>query len=184
MRYYKKGEGMKQIISVMLMCAMSSGISGMSASMDSSAEIDEIPNEKTLLFKRLLHGKDLERTIALGVLEERCSDGAQWQKAQKEIVKRLLHIDLFSDLVYHPALMLLRSRSVKFKLRNTDDLEFKQDLFCIDENATANTQERQLTDMTIKVCKNECEQAVNHLYNLIDALEFKPLVFESSDESY
>lgn len=173
---------MKKIIYIIVMCGISGSILAMHYSNDSSAEIEEFEKEKEWLFTRLIQGKPLERTVALATLGQRYCGEAPWQEVEEKIVAQLLHRDLYADLVYHPALMRLIARSVKFKLRKNDDLvDFKQDLFCIDRRATAATEAVTLNATISHICKRECDQADDAIRVIIKNLQLLPQYVDSED---
>lgn len=59
-----------------------------------------------------------------------------WKEVEKEIVEQLSVIKKLCGYVDHPVLMRFKARSIQYKLRTIDDLQIKQDFFCIDAEAT------------------------------------------------
>lgn len=175
MKIENKADHMKKILFLLFLCMQHTHeFYAMDLPRYPYYDTREVIREKYNITQGLITKQNLARTFELNRLRRRCSSNVSWPEVEKNILVQIKRIDLLCNLAEHTALKLLKSESIIFKVRDTDDLVIKQDLFCVDCEATMAAPVFQVESRLMKICKDECYKAMNAILKIVRTLEFLP----------
>lgn len=140
--------------------------------------------EKKYELLRIFVGRDrVKKTKALATVKACCCPSVQWNRVEEYLDSHINYIDMLCNVENYSIIRILQSRSIKFRLMSADDLDIKQDLFCVDYEGTILTEAFQRGIEFDNLCKKECKKAINNVRKMIKSLEFLPIDFKVDDFS-